>query len=239
MIPLVQRYSDDHKFAQETAAFILKRAKRAVKERGEFTLVLSGGKTPKLIYEYFAKSPFKKEMPWENIHMFWGDERCVPYDHADSNYAMARDAFLLNVPLCLGNIHRIPADEGPPHKMAVQYEEALRGFFKDAKFPMFDLILLGIGEDGHTASLFPGDNALKEDKRWVVEVKKPIGEPAYPRITLTLPVINNASCILFLVSGKKKMKVMDEILDNQDAVKEKYPAARVRSEQLLWYALEK
>jgi 6-phosphogluconolactonase len=180
-------------------------------------------------------------MPWPHIHLFWGDERCVPPDHPESNFSMAFRALISRVPIPSQNVHRVPAEIEPPEDAAKAYEKILRVFFgpsnthpnrphEGGPFPAFDLILLGVGGDGHTASLFPGGRALEETKRWVTGVRTPHGSPPVARITLTLPLINRGRHILFLVSGSGKRDVLRSILDDPDSAARRYPAARVNPE---------
>ncbi len=178
------------------------------RSKQRISLILSGGSTPKTLYQHFSAPPLIDKMPWEQLHLFWGDERCVPPDDPRNNYRLAYDAFVSRVPIPLENIHRMPAEGPDPFQAAVQYETHLRQFFSgsSSNFPEFDLILLGIGADGHTASLFPEEPALKETKRWVVEVVSDKLE--IPRLTLTYPVINHASQVIFLAAGFEKAPVL-------------------------------
>lgn len=207
------------------------RAHDAIARNKRFTIALSGGSTPKALYSELAGSKFR-DLPWGNICFFWGDERHVPPDHPDSNYRMTREALLSKVPVPPQNIFRIKAEGKDPEAVAQDYERTLRTFFHLEKdqLPRFDLVLLGLGPDGHTASLFPGANALKENERlvlayWVESMKT-------NRITLTFPVLNNAACDMFLVSGKEKAQRVREILDEG----KDFPAGMVRPADgtLLW-----
>jgi 6-phosphogluconolactonase len=202
----IRRFKDLEELSRSAAKYIEK--------QDLFSLVLSGGNTPKRLYELFAES----NMPWERIHLFWGDERCVPPDHPDSNYRLAHSAFISKVPIPPGNIHRIPAEKGPA--AADEYQQTIQPF---------DLVLLGLGADGHTASLFPGDPAVDETTRLVAYVpRKPVS-----RITLTLPALNRARQALFLVSGGSKREITEGILTGADTAS---PAARVRpKESLTWF----
>lgn len=187
------------------------RAAEAVSAQGRFTAALSGGKTPVALYDLLAKDPFASQIPWARVHLFWGDERCVPLDHVDSNYRLVRERLINHVPIPPANVHRMPG-EMDPVEAAARYEGQLREFFAPhgGGFPVFDLILLGLGEDGHTASLFPGTRALRESARWVaghyVDAQKGW------RITLTPPVINAARIVAFIVAGAGKAAVVKEIL---------------------------
>lgn len=190
------------------AGLFVASAQSAIKTRNHFSVALSGGSTPRELYARLATAKFSTRINWEAVHFFWGDERCVPPDHADSNYRMMRDA--LRVPIPEENIHRIYG-ELAPESAAEKYENELRSFFKAT--PRFDLILLGLGDDGHTASLFPDSPALKESTRWALPVEQATPPPPFvPRVTLTLPVINNAQEIIFLVTGSGKAARVAEIL---------------------------
>lgn len=243
MKPEIRFYPNLVDLSRAAAEFVSELAETTIKKRDIFTLVLSGGKTPLLLYEELAKRPLANKVDWQHTHLFWGDERCVPPDHPDSNFALASQALISRVPVPSENLHRIPAETDPPKAAAVSYEKTLSEFFQlaDARgissaFPSFDLVLLGLGEDGHTASLFPGDAALEEKTRWVVAVDGSSASPPVPRITLTLPVINEARCVLFLASGSKKRKALREILDNFETAAPLYPGARVQpSGRLLWF----
>jgi 6-phosphogluconolactonase len=175
MKPEIHTYPNLSALSRAAAEYICEIAQGAVKERGVFTLVLSGGTTPRLLYEELTKEPFASRVDWQHTHLFWGDERCVPSDNPDSNFSLAFQTLISRVDVPPANIHRIPASTGPAKAVAKEYEKALREFFQAAgesdssrSFPSFDLILLGMGGDGHTASLFPGDAALEERTSWVV-----------------------------------------------------------------------
>jgi 6-phosphogluconolactonase len=173
-----------------------------------FAVCLSGGSTPRRLYELLATPEIAPWFPWSRVHWFWGDERFVPYDHPDSNYGMARDAFLLRVHVPDDNIHAIQTEGLSPEQAAAAYEATLKRFYGANTLapsqPLFDVTLLGIGEDGHTASLFPGHPALQETQRWVVAV---IGAMPEPRITLTYPALDSSRDVAFVVTGRGKRNV--------------------------------
>ncbi|UCF00814.1 MAG: 6-phosphogluconolactonase [Deltaproteobacteria bacterium] len=241
MKPEIRTHQSLEDLSRAAAAYICEMAEGAVKERGIFTFVLSGGTTPRLLYEELTKEPYASRVDWQHTHLFWGDERCVPSDNADSNFYLAFQTLISWVNVPPSNIHRIPATIASPKAVAAEYEKTLREFFQPAarsdsstSFPSFDLVLLGMGVDGHTASLFPGDTALEERTRWVVAVEGTSASPPVPRITLTFPVINEAKCVLFLASGSSKLKILQEIVNNPHTAT--YPAAHVRpSGKLLWF----
>lgn len=194
---------------QAAADMVAQLAKQAIIERGRFSLVLSGGSTPRALYRLLASSPYQDEIEWANVHVFWGDERCVPPHAAESNYRMARESLLDHVAIPPANIHRI-FGELSPEDAAKDYAQALLSSFGDG-IPQFDLVLLGMGDDGHTASLFPHTAALGETQKWVAANHVP--QKDVWRITLTLPVINAARQIIFLVAGVQKAERLREILN--------------------------
>lgn len=182
--------------------------------------MLAGGSTPKAAYGILARD-YADRIDWNNVHVFFGDERNVPPDHEDSNYRMARETLLNQIRV--GSVHRMRC-ELPPDEAATAYEQELRGFFGE-ELPRFDLILLGVGGDGHTASLFPETPALEVTDRWVVD--NPVPKLDTARITLTVPVINAARRIAFLVAGEDKAEALEEILEG-DADPRKYPARLIQ-----------
>jgi 6-phosphogluconolactonase len=238
MTPGVHRHPNLESLSLAAAALVAEAAEVSIEARGRFTFVLSGGTSPRTLYERLAQPPFSGRMPWSRTYLFWGDERCVPPEDPHSNFGLARQALLSTVPLPMANVYPMPGAVVPPEAAAFQYEESLRRFFQKGgtrQFPVFDLLLLGLGADGHTASLFPGDPALEEERRWTRAVRVTSASPPVPRITLTLPVINRARTVLFLVSGTGKKGIVDEILFEPEKASGRYPAARVRpSGRLLW-----
>ncbi|MGH9504317.1 MAG: 6-phosphogluconolactonase [Terriglobales bacterium] len=215
---------------EAAAAEFADRASQAVRANGKFTVALSGGSTPKRLYSLLATRP---NIPWDKICFFWGDERHVPPDHPDSNYRMAQEALLSRVPVRPGNIFRIHAEAEDAAAAALQYEQVLKDFFQLApgQFPRFDLIFLGVGPDGHSASLFPGTAALNETQRLVVANWVPKFNTH--RITFTFPVLNAAACVLFLASGPDKAEILHQVLENDAAG---LPSQRVQPSngQLIW-----
>jgi len=214
---------------QAAAAEFIALASAAIRDHGKFTVALSGGSTPKSLYSVLARSA----LPWDKIFFLWSDERHVPPDHPESNYRMAKEALLSKVPVPPENIFRVRAEEKNANVVAKDYEEALRSFFglRPGEFPRFDLILLGLGPDGHTASLFPNTAALNETKllvvaNWVEKFKA-------NRITFTYPVLNNAACVIFLVSGADKADMVRTVLEDGRA---DLPSQRVHpvNGRLLW-----
>jgi len=231
----LRRLTTPQDLFQASAEEVIRLATEAVAQRGRFTIALSGGSTPKSLYTLIAANA-SATLPWQQMFFFWGDERHVPPEDADSNYRMTQEALLSKIPTPPGNIFRIPAENPDAAAAAEAYEHTLRKFFSLAagEFPHFDLVLLGMGPDGHTASLFPETAALQEKSRlvvanWVEKMK------AY-RITLTLPVLNAARCVAFLVSGADKAAVLKEVLEGS-APGEKYPSKLVRptNGKLIWF----
>jgi 6-phosphogluconolactonase len=245
MKPEIRCFPKLSDLSRAAAEFICEIAEEAIKERNIFTLILSGGSTPRLLYEELASQAISKRIDWQHTHLFWGDERFLPADHPDSNFALAFKALISNVDLPPANINRILTESRSVHAAAEDYEKTLRHFFRtsagnkeDTHLPSLDLVLLGLGQDGHTASLFPGDEALEEKNRWVVAVDGVRASPPVPRITLTLPFLNKADCVIFLVSGSRKKEVFEEIMNNPGTAA--YPAARViPSGRLLWFIDER
>ena len=199
-----------HEEASRTAAqLVADMSARCLASRGRFTIALSGGATPGLLYEILASPPYKDSIGWDSWWVFWGDERCVPPDHEDSNYRMAKENLLDHVPVPAANVHRMQG-EGVPHVAARRYEELLKGIFRSPE-PAFDLVLLGIGDDGHTASLFPGTLALEERSRLVLHNWVP--DQQIYRLTFTLPLINAARMIAFLDTDESKAEVLRRVLE--------------------------
>ncbi len=178
-------------------------------ELDRFSVALAGGKTPRRVYELLATERFRDRVDWSQLHLFFGDERAVPPDHPESNYRMAYEALISKVSIPARNVRRI-VGEGNPKENARFYETQLKTFFAGLPWPRFDLVFLGMGDDGHTASLFPGSAALNEKSDWAVATRLARSGPE--RITLTLPVFNHAARIMFLVTGKEKAPRLREVL---------------------------
>ncbi|MDX1764087.1 MAG: 6-phosphogluconolactonase [bacterium] len=212
-------------------------AEESVKRSGRFSVALAGGSTPRGLYGVLASPGFRDRIPWQKVHLFWGDERCVPPDHKASNYRMVRKALLLHIQIPQENIHPMPG-ELEPGKGAARYERELRAFFPDHQFPVFDLLLLGLGQDGHTASLFPGSPALGTQDRWVVPAHS--AETGTDRITLTLSVLNHGVAVFFLVAGESKASILKEVLC-EDHVGRDLPARLVRPAdgRVTWFVDER
>ena len=207
-------------------------ALQSVEAAGRMTVALSGGSTPKHLYLLLASPDYQNRIPWGNVQVFWGDERCVPPDHPESNFRMAQEALLSQIEIPAENIHRMRG-EGQPQMAAAEYEEELQKFFglNSGALPRFDLILLGIGEDGHTASLFPGSEALNETKHLVVAPF--VAKLNSHRLSLSLAVLNNAAEVWFLVTGGSKADAVKKVLSGSSDL----PAARVHpvNGKLIWF----
>lgn len=238
----VERFQNEEDLAQAAAEFVVSRAGEAVHRSGKFTLALTGGQTPRRLYELLARPPLSERIPWTRVHFFWGDERCVPPDHKDSNYNLAYQALLSLVPALPENIHRMPGEVTPPDQGAVRYEQDLWNFFDLAHghaFPGFDLTILGLGTDGHTASLFPESEALYEARPWVTSAFPPPDHgPAVPRLTLTFPALNASKAVLFLVTGAAKRPAAKKIIEDPALAARRYPAARIQPRGRLYWFLD-
>ena len=219
----IQILPDLEAISHQAASLFMKAAKDAIDRKMRFVVAISGGSTPRRLYTFLGSTEYRPQVDWQRIHFFWVDERCVPKDHEESNFRTVFDTLLSKVPISDENIHRIRSEE-EIDQAARDYEEEIREFFKPSQLPIFDLVILGVGEDGHTASLFPGSKALGEKERWVVPVY--LEKPKINRITLTLPILNHASQILFLISGRSKATVLSEILENGHQ-KDRYPAGLI------------
>lgn len=219
----------------KAAEDIINAAAKAVADHGHFTIALSGGNTPKPLYELLATAPLKYEMPWKKTFFFFGDERCVPHDSDESNFKMVKQAMFKPDLVRDENIFATEFQDSDPEESARLYEEEIQDFFglEENQFPQFDVVLLGLGDDGHTASLFPGTSALNETNR--ICVANYVEKFKSKRITLTLPVLDNAANVWFLVSGKGKAKVISEIISGKS--EGLYPAQLVKpvSAPPKWY----
>jgi 6-phosphogluconolactonase len=228
-----RNFLNANKLIDNAAEFIFQCAKDAVKASSRFTFVLAGGNTPRGLYSRLSKPPYDSDFPWRETCIFFGDERCVSKDHPDSNFFMAHQTLISNVSIPESNIYRIPVEKESPEVVARDYEKTLRAF------PTFDLILLGLGADGHIASLFPGDPKVEEQGKRVIDVYAPEGNPPGHRISLTLPAINSAKTVIFLVSGDSKQEIARKVIAAQREAREEsvtYPAGRVKPEgRCMWF----
>jgi len=198
----------------------------AVARRGRFAIAMSGGNTPAKLYSLWAQDDkCKAATPWDRVHLFWGDERYVPHDDPLSNYRMTRETLIERVPIPASNVHPFPTELPQPERVAEAYESELREFF-GSEPPAFDLQLLGLGGEGHTASLFPGSPALEEKQSWVAAVEVPAKPPR--RLTVTPIVLNCGRNTFFLVAGADKRKILAALRNEPDTGASQYPAAMVR-----------
>jgi len=227
---LLQIFDDLQQLSRGTAELICDACQRNISEKGNFTLVLSGGETPRTMYEMLAGNFFRNLIDWKRVKIFFGDERYVPHDDVRSNFRMVNETLLNHVPVPRENIFPVPTGS-TPEQDALAYEEMLKKNFS-TPFPQFDLILLGLGENGHTASLFPNTNILNEETRWVKEVF--VEEQKSFRITLTAPAINASKQIVFLVSGKNKSQTLHDVLNGKQDP-QKLPAQLIQGE-IIWMA---
>ena len=229
MIGRIEVLADPPSLARRVAEWM---TELAIAAPDAFRVSLSGGSTPKALYALLASDAFIGRFPWRRVHWYWGDERFVPYDHPDSNYRMTREAMLAKAPIPPENINPVPTD-GDPDAAAARYERTLQAAYGGAALdparPLFDITLLGLGTDGHTASLLPGEPVLDERRRWVAAVSH--GRPEV-RITMTYPAIESSRQVAFLVAGKDKAPIMGEIRGGDSQV----PAARVHPVgDLVWF----
>lgn len=223
-------FDDAEALARAAAQWLCAAAQRS---SGRFAVSLSGGSTPRRLYELLAGTDLPGEFPWRRVHWFWGDERFVPSDHPDSNYRMAREALLSRAPVAAANVHAIPTEGVSPEQAASDYEATLKRFYGGETLsrerPLFDVVLLGLGEDGHTASLFPGHAALEEAGRWVVAVR---GAKKEARITLTYPALQSSRETAFLVTGAAKTDALRRAQAGDRAI----PAGRLQpAGKLRWF----
>lgn len=215
---------NDHAAASNAAAHqFVTLCQQAVSGHGRFTVALSGGNTPKELYRLLSTKEFSRNIPWKDVFIYWGDERFVPHTDADSNFRMADETLLKNIPIPAENIFSVPIEKDAK-RSAEKYEETILDFFKNKK-PVFDCILLGVGNDGHTASLFPGTKILKEKKRLIKEVW--VEEKNTWRISFTFPLINQAAAAIFLATGKEKAPILSRIT-GEKKIKPLLPVQRIR-----------
>lgn len=225
----IQIYANQSELAAAAAALISDAAQEAIRARGQFDIALSGGSTPLSCYAALAAPPHSTSIDWARVHVFWSDERCVPPDHPWSNYATAKQALLERVPLPAGNVHRMHG-ELPPNEGAEEYRQALLAHFGGPGFPVFDLILLGLGADGHTASLFPGSLGVRTGEVPVTE--NYISSLESWRLTFTFPLINSARKVAFLVAGSAKSDTVREVIEGKKPLPAK--AINPHSGELVW-----
>ena len=232
MQKIIEVLEDKQKLIERSFAVASEKIEGAIAARGKCTIALAGGSTPKPLYQAIREA----NLPWDKIHVFWGDERYVSPDSDRSNQKMARSAWLNGVDIPVNNIHPMPTGAQDPAADAATHEAELKNFFQleNGEFPAFDLILLGMGDDGHTASLFPHTEALQVRDR-LVTVGNKDGEP---RLTFTVPLINNARCVMFLVAGENKQTALEQIFATT-ADEMNYPARLIEPKGELWWLLDR
>ena len=236
VIPEIRTASNVHEWAQDAAAFIVSIGERAIRSNGRFVMALSGGSTPKALYQVLATSEWKARFDWSRVFFLFGDERCIPPDHPDSNFKMAHTSLFQPLNIHPNHICRMKGESQDPPAAAQEYEETIRRLTHSPPptVPLIDLILLGLGDDGHTASLFPGSAALQEGKRIVAVGHAPTG--IRTRLTLTLGVLNHAAVVLFLVTGSGKSQMVRRVLHPDSEADRSLPAAKISPEsgRLVW-----
>lgn len=224
--------------SRRAAIEFVRLALESVRSKDRLAVALSGGATPRALYSLLATAEFREKIPWPHIHLFWGDERCVPPNHRDSNYGLANETLIARVPIPAENVYRMKGEEDP-QIAAFDYEQALRKFFglSGRGLPRFDLIFLGLGEDGHTASLFPGSEVLPEKRRLVCAAY--VKSFKSNRLTLTLPVLNHAANVFSLVAGEDKASALRDVLHGKDNL-HLLPAQGIRPKKgrLVWFVDE-
>jgi 6-phosphogluconolactonase len=221
-------YSTVDTLSQEAARYVVRVASESITTHGRFTLVLAGGSTPKKLYGLLASEPYRDQIDWALTEIFWSDERCVPPDNEDSNYHLAQEVLLSKVPIAAAQIHRMPADADNRDQASLTYTQEIQRVFGTNGIPSFDLIQLGMGPEGHTASLFPHQASLHEQTRLIMPVTVP--KPPPPRLTFTPPLLNAAAHVLFLVTGQDKADALQAVLEGEYNPDE-YPAQIIRPTQ--------
>jgi 6-phosphogluconolactonase len=221
-------YSDIDTLSQEAARYVVRVASESITTHGRFTLALAGGSTPKKLYGLLASEPYRDQIDWALTEIFWSDERCVPSDSEDSNYHLAQEVLLSKVPISATQIHRMPADADNRDQASLAYIQEIQRVFGTNSIPSFDLIQLGMGPEGHTASLFPHQASLHEQTRLIMPVTVP--KPPPLRLTFTPPLLNAATHVLFLVTGQDKADALQAVLEGEYNPDE-YPAQIIRPTQ--------
>ncbi len=228
----IQVFQTDAELTEVACQLIIEIAQKAIHTRGKFIIALSGGHSPQKLYAAFSTLPFRDQIPWDKTFIFWGDERCVPTNDERNNAYMAQSLLLAHVAIPSSNIYPIPVELSPA-EAAMEYEKTIQKFFQD-ETPHYDIILLGLGENGHTASIFPYTDVISENTRLIKEIY--VAEQNMFRITMTANLINQAHHIVFLVTGKNKAKVLNQVLDGPYQPS-KYPAQLIKPiyGRLYWF----
>ncbi|HXR09397.1 MAG TPA: 6-phosphogluconolactonase [Candidatus Acidoferrales bacterium] len=230
ILPGVHVYADPAEVARGAARLFVDYAWQSIAKHGQFMVALSGGNTPQAMFKLLASDEFRGQVDWAKVHVFWSDERAVPPANPESNYGMARREMLIRVPIPEGNVHRMEAEKPSIGRAAHEYEEVLRKYLEldDRGFPRFHLIFLGLGKDGHTASLFPGARVIRQTSRWVSTPM--VTKVNMRRMTLTLPVLDAAARVVFLVVGSEKAEILHAVLEGKSDPP--YPAQLVQPRDL-------
>ena len=235
--PELHIIENSEEVAAEAADLFVWLGKQAIQTGGRFRVALSGGSTPRALHRALAAPGLARQLDWTKVEFFFGDERCVPPDHPESNYGMADATLFRPLGIAAQQVFRMHGEAKDQNQAAREYEAVLHRQFgtKPPTWPHFDLILLGLGEDGHTASLFPGTEALHERIRLVVPNRSPKG--VAPRLTLTIPIVNQAQTVVFLVSGGSKASVVKQVLEGRETDRNRPPAQLIHPEQgrLIWF----
>src|SRR3989449_6351102 len=218
-------YPDIDTLSHHAAQYVVRIASESIAARGRFTIALSGGTTPRKLYTLLGSEPYSSQINWQQVYIFWGDERCVAPDNPDSNYYMAQEVLLSKIPIPALQVHRMPADQPDRDAASQSYTAEMQRTFRTNGIPGFDLIHLGMGPEGHTASLFPHQASLHEKQRLVMPVSVP--KPPPDRLTFTPPLLNAARNVLFLVTGSEKADALQAVLEGEYQPEE-YPAQIVR-----------
>jgi 6-phosphogluconolactonase len=218
-------YPDTNTLSHEAAQYIVRLANEAIVSHGRFSIALSGGSTPRVLYGLLGDEPYRNQINWSQVEIFWSDERCVPPDSSDSNYQLAQEVLFSKLSISASQIHRMPADKPDRDAASLEYTQEMQRAFGTDGIPSFDLLQLGMGPEGHTASLFPHQPSLHEQQRLVMPVNVP--KPPPPRLTFTPPLLNAAKHVLFLVTGADKADAVQAVLEG-GYQPEEYPAQIVR-----------
>ena len=218
-------YPDTNTLSHEAAQYIVRLANEAIVSHGRFSIALSGGSTPRVLYGLLGDEPYRNQINWSQVELFWSDERCVPPDSSDSNYQLAQEVLFSKLSISASQIHRMPADKPDRDAASLEYTQEMQRAFGTDGIPSFDLLQLGMGPEGHTASLFPHQPSLHEQQRLVMPVNVP--KPPPPRLTFTPPLLNAAKHVLFLVTGSDKADAVQAVLEG-GYQPEEYPAQIVR-----------
>lgn len=218
-------YPDTNTLSHEAAQYIVRLANEAIVSHGRFSIALSGGSTPRVLYGLLGDEPYRSQINWSQVEIFWSDERCVPPDSSDSNYQLAQEVLFSKISIPASQIHRMPADKPDRDAASLEYTQEMQRVFGTDGIPSFDLLQLGMGPEGHTASLFPHQPSLQEQQRLVMPVNVP--KPPPPRLTFTPPPLNAAKHVLFLVTGADKAEAVQAVLEG-GYQPEEYPAQIVR-----------